>query len=202
MPPVRLPRSHYHHGEGLLCVPRAGGPEILVMSVTLPVRAAERGAAPDPAYVLTPCRMRPRSRGRVRLASADPRDPPLIDPAFVIEDHDVDVMADAISIARERRAAREMADWRRCEGHPGPALCSRQALRAFGRRAANSFHHPEGTCRMGVGAEAVVDVALRVRGVQGWRVVDASVMPSLPQAMVNAATIAIAEQASDRIRAG
>jgi choline dehydrogenase len=195
-----LPRSQYNHGEGLLYVPHAPGPRILIMSVTLPFLLPSVGVAPDPAYVLTPCLMQPQSRGSVRLASADPRDAPLIDPAFLTEPGDVDVMAEAISIAREIGAAHEMAGWRRREVYPGPGTVDRRGLREFARRAANSFHHPVGTCRMGMDRDAVVDLALRVRGMQGLRVVDASVMPSLPQAMVNAATIAIAERASDLVR--
>jgi choline dehydrogenase len=195
-----VPRSRYNHGEGLLYVPHDPGPEILVMSVTLPYVLPSVGPAPSPAYVLTPCLMRPRSRGRVRLASADPHDPPLIDPGFLTEPADLDILAQAVAIAREVGAAPELADWRRREVYPGPGITDRRGLRDFARRAANSFHHPVGTCRMGMDAAAVVDPALRVRGVQGLRVVDASVMPSLPQAMVNAATIAIAERASDLIR--
>ena len=195
-----VPRSRYNHGEALLYVPDEPGPEILIMSVTLPFVLPSVGPAPSPAYVLTPCLMRPRSRGSVRLASADPRDPPLIDPGFLAEPNDLDVLVRAIVIAREIGAASELADWRKREVYPGPGVTDRRALRDFARRAANSFHHPVGTCRMGTDEAAVVDPALRVRGIQGLRVVDASVMPSLPQAMVNAATIAVAERASDLIR--
>jgi choline dehydrogenase len=108
-------------------------------------------------------------------------------------------MVEAVILAREIGAARELADWRKREAFPGPGVTDRQVLRDFVRRAANSFHHPVGTCRMGTDEEAVVDLGLRVRGMQGLRVVDASVMPSLPQEMVNAATIAIAERAADLI---
>jgi choline dehydrogenase len=194
-----VPPSHYNHGEGLLYVPQEPGPEILIMSVTLPFVLPSVGQAPDPAYVLTPCLMRPRSRGSVRLVSADPREPPLIDPGFLTEPDDLDVMVEAVTLAREIGAARELADWRRREVFPGPGVTDREGLRDFVRRAANSFHHPVGTCRIGTDEDAVVDLALRVRGVEGLRVVDASVMPSLPQAMVNAATIAIAERAADLI---
>jgi pyridoxine 4-oxidase len=194
-----VPLSRYNHGEGLLYVPHEPGPEILIMSVTLPFVLPSVGPPPSPAYVLTPCLMRPRSRGSVRLASADPSDPPLIDPGFLTEPADLDLMAQAVALARDIGAAPELADWRKREVFPGRGVRRRQGLRDFARRAANSFHHPIGTCPMGTDAAAVVDLALRVRGVEGLRVVDASVMPSLPQAMVNAATIAIAERASDLI---
>jgi choline dehydrogenase len=194
-----VPLSHYNHGEGLLYVPQEPGPEVLIMSVTLPFVLPSVGKAPNPAYVLTPCLMRPRSRGSVRLVSADPREPPLIDPGFLAEPDDLDLLVEAVTLAREIGAARELADWRKREVFPGPAVTDPEGLRDFVRRAANSFHHPVGTCRMGTDEEAVVDLALRVHGVEGLRVVDASVMPSLPQAMVNAATIAIAERAADLI---
>jgi pyridoxine 4-oxidase len=194
-----VPRSHYNHGEGLLYVPDEPGLEILIMSVTLPFVLPSVGRAPEPAYVLTPCLMRPASRGRIRLASAEPREPPLIDPGFLSEPADLDVMVRAVALAREVGAAAELADWRRREVYPGAGVRDRKGLRDFARRAANSFHHPVGSCRMGSDAAAVVDLALRVRAIPGLRVVDASVMPSLPQAMVNAATIAIAERAADLI---
>ena len=194
-----VPRSHYNHGEGLLYVPDEPGPEILVMSVTLPFVLPSVGRAPDPAYVLTPCLMRPRSRGSMRLASADRRDPPLIDPGFLSEPGDLEVMVRAVALARELGAAPELADWRGREVFPGAGATGGNGLRDFARRAANSFHHPVGSCRMGTDEGAVVDPALRVRGLESLRVVDASVMPSLPQAMVNAATIAIAERAADLI---
>ena len=194
-----VPLSRYNHGEGLLYVPREPGPEVLIMSVTLPFVLPSVGRAPSPAYVLTPCLMRPRSRGSVRLASADPRDPPLIDPGFLTDPADLEVLAQAVALAREIGAAPQLSEWRQREVFPGPGVMHRKRLRDFARRAANSFHHPVGTCRMGTDEAAVVDLALQVRGVPGLRVVDASVMPSLPQAMVNAATIAIAERAADLI---
>ena len=168
----------------------------------LALRPAERRPGAEPAYVLTPCLVRPRSRGSVRLASADPLDPPLIDPGFLAEPHDLDVLVRAIVIAREIGAASELADWRKREVYPGPGATDRRGLRDFARRAAEFLPSPRRHLPDGHRRAAVVDPALRVRGIQGLRVVDASVMPSLPQAMVNAATIAIAERGSDLIRSG
>ena len=99
----------------------------------------------------------------------------------------------------ERSAPHASSPTGKREVFPGPGVTDPEGLRDFVRRAANSFHHPVGTCRMGTDEDAVVDLALRVRGIEGLRIVDASVMPSLPQAMVNAATIAIAERAADLI---
>jgi choline dehydrogenase len=142
--------------------------------------------------------MQPRSRGRVRLASAEPLVPALIDPNYLSEPEDLALLAEGVALAREIGAGATFADWRAREVYPGPSETDATARRAFVLRAANSFHHPVGTCRIG----AVVDGALRVKGVTGLRVVDASVLPGIPAAMVNAATIAVAERASDLVLTG
>jgi len=104
----------------------------------------------------------------------------------------------AVTLARDLGAAAAFADWRAREIYPGRNWASIADQRDFIRRAANSFHHPVGTCRIG----AVVDGSLRVNGIAGLRVIDASVLPGIPQAMINAATIAVAEKASDLVLAG
>jgi choline dehydrogenase-like flavoprotein len=195
-----VPRSHYNHADSLLYVPRAPdeSPDLLVMCLSLPFVTAGVGELSAPAYVLVPCLMRPQSRGRVRLASADPVVPALIDPNYLAEPVDLETLADGVALARDIGAAAAFADWRAREVYPGPSAAGRVDLRAFVRRAANSFHHPTGTCSIG----AVVDTTLRVYGAAGLRVVDASVFPSIPQSMVNAATIAAAERASDLVLSG
>ena len=196
-----VPRSHYNHADALLYVPRSGpdqSPEHLVMCLSLPFVLPTVGPLPAPAYVLVPCLMRPRSRGSVKLASADPRAPALIDPNHLSEPADLDLLVEGVALAREIGAGAAFADWRASEVYPGPAATTRADISSFIRRAADSFHHPVGTCRIG----AVVDHALRVKGVTGLRVIDASVFPGIPQAMTNAATIALAEKASDLMLAG
>jgi choline dehydrogenase len=129
----------------------------------------------------------------VTLASADPRASALIDPAYLSNPSDLDRLVEGVARAQEIGADRAFADWRAKEVYPAA-----MEPRTFVRRAVNSFHHPVGTCAMG----AVVDERLRVHGINGLRVIDASVMPEIPRAMVNAATIAIAERASDLVLAG
>ena len=124
----------------------------------------------------------------MKLASADPRMPALIDPNYLSEPTDLDLLVEGVSLAREIGAGAAFADWRAQEVYPGPAETTKSDIRKFVIRAADSFHHPVGTCRIG----AVVDEALRVKGVAGLRVIDASVFPGIPQAMTNAATIALA----------
>lgn len=192
-----IQRSHYNHADALLYVPRAPeeSPDLLVMCLSLPFVTPALGRLPAPAYVLVPCLMRPRSRGTVRLASADPLAPARIDPAYLAEPADLETLVDGVMMTRDLGAATAFADWREREVYPGPQGRTREDLRVFVRRAANSFHHPSGTCAIG----RVVDTDLRVKGVTGLRVIDSSVFPSIPQAMINAATIAVAEKGSDLV---
>ena len=194
-------RSHYNHADALLYVPNtnpAESPEHLVMCLSLPFVQPAVGALPPPAYTLFPCLMRPLSRGSVRLASADPMTPALIDPNYLSEPADLESLIAAVTLAREIGAATAFDDWRAEEVYPGPVWADRATRPDFVRRAARSFHHPVGTCRIG----AVVDEALRVKGVAGLRVIDASVLPGLPAAMINAAVTAVAERASDLVLGG
>jgi choline dehydrogenase len=168
------------------------------MCLSLPFVLPSVGPLPSPAYVLVPSLMRPRSRGSVKLASGDPRGPALIDPNYLSEPADLDLLVEGVSLAREIGAGAAFADWRAQEVYPGPEGTNTTEIRKFVVRAANSFHHPVGTCRIG----AVVDAALRVKGVAGLRVIDASVFPGIPQTFTNAPTIAVAEKASDLVLAG
>lgn len=193
-------RSHYNHADALLYVPRADAgesPEHLVMCLSLPFVLPTVGTLAPPAYTLVPCLLRPQSRGSIRLASADPRAPALIDPNYLSEPADLESLVSAVTLTREIGAAQAFDDWRSEEVYPGPAWSGSASRRDFIRRAAQSFHHPVGTCRIG----AVVDTTLRVKGVAGLRVIDASVLPGLPAAMINAAVTAVAERASDLVLA-
>ena len=195
-----VPRSHYNHADAMLYVPNhdpTNSPDLLIMCLSIPFVLPSVGKLAPPAYVLVPCLMKPRSQGKVRLASADSSTPALIDPNYLQDSHDRDVLVEGIRLAREIGSTAAMAEWRAGEVYPGPESVGLDDLHTFISRAANSFHHPVGTCRIG----NVVDGNLHVKGVAGLRVVDASVMPGIPQAVINAATIAIAERASDLILA-
>ena len=196
-----VPASHYNHCDSLLYVPHATAgqsPDILVMCLSVPFVRPTVGPLPAPAYVLVPCHLQPRSRGSVRLASSDPRTAAIIDPNYLGDPDDLAVLARGVEIAREIGAAKAFDDWRAKEVYPGPAWTSNAGRTDFIRRATDSFHHPVGTCRIG----AVVDERLRVKGVAGLRIVDASVLPGLPAAMCNAAVTAVAEKASDLVMTG
>ncbi|MGH3398389.1 MAG: GMC family oxidoreductase [Streptosporangiaceae bacterium] len=148
----------------------------------------------------------PGSRGRVQLRSADPRHKALIDPAYLSDISDLDPLLRAIGLAREFAAARPMTKVCREELAPGPGLLGEGDLSEWIRQEITTLYHPVGTCAMGgdsvVAASkltSVVDSQLRVRGVDRLRVVDASVMPTVPRGNTNAPTIAIAERAADLI---
>jgi choline dehydrogenase len=143
----------------------------------------------------------PDSRGSVRLASADPRTPPRIDPALLREESDTERAVAGLALIRIVVAGEAFDAVRGKELWPGEAVTSGTGLRAHARRVAGSYYHPVGTCRMGTDARAVTDPELRVRGVAGLRVVDASVMPVIPNAHPNATVLAIAEKAAALLRA-
>ena len=159
-----------------------------------------RGAmSAEHGYQIHVCQVRPDSRGTIRLASADPLAPPLIDPDYLSAPEDARVMLEGIRIARRIGAAPAFAPYRGEERWPGEAVWDDDALLARLRDWAETIYHPVGTCRMGADPGSVVDGDLRVRGVEGLRVVDASVMPFLVSGNTNAPTIMIAEKASDAI---
>jgi len=147
------------------------------------------------------CLLRPRSRGTLRLASADPRVSPLIDPAFLKDPDDVARLVRGFKVMRQLLQQPALA---RHGGQESKASASAQSdaqIEQFVRNHADTIYHPVGTCRMGLDAMAVVDARLRVHGVAGLRVVDASVMPSVVGGNTNAPVIMMAEKAVDMIRA-
>ena len=113
---------------------------------------------------------------------------------------DLLAMEHAIRICIDIGEQPALSEWRKAEIHPGPDVRSRSALRDYIRRSVGSYHHQVGTCRMGVDKDAVVDPQLRVHGVSGLRVVDASIMPAIVSGNTNAPTVMIAEKAADLIR--
>jgi len=160
-----------------------------------------RNRMPGYGYTLHACALRPKSRGHVELGSADPAAKPLIHANYLSDpcSEDLATMIEAVRAAREilRQAAFE--PFRGGEIFPGDDVETDAALTAFIRRKAETIYHPVGTCRMGDDAAAVVDPELRVRGIAGLRVVDASAMPRLIGGNTNAPTVMIAERASDLI---
>ncbi|MDO5606206.1 MAG: GMC family oxidoreductase N-terminal domain-containing protein [Paracoccus sp. (in: a-proteobacteria)] len=157
-------------------------------------------AMPQGGVTLNSAYLRPRSRGTVRLASADPMAAPLIDPNYWQDPHDREMSLRALKLAQEIMRQEPLRPFIRAERLPGPDVRSDQDYFDYACRHAKTDHHPAGTCRMGADPGAVVDPRLRFNGIAGLRVVDASVMPTLVSSNTNAATIMIAEKAADMIR--
>ena len=144
--------------------------------------------------------VRPKSRGTVRLASSDPVHSPVIDPNYWSEPDDLDLSLRGLEIARDLLRQSALAPYLRREVLPGAAVTSRQDLFDYACKMAKTDHHPVGTCRMGKGDGAVVDPDLRLLGIEGLRVCDASIMPVINASNTNAPVIMIAEKAADLIR--
>jgi choline dehydrogenase len=157
---------------------------------------------PESGFSVTFALMSPASRGSVQLSGPGPYDPLLIDPAYLTRPEDLDRMVVGLKRAREIARTTALDPWR---GEPLEATfdtADDDACRAYIRASAGPYFHPVGTCRIGTDGLAVVDPCLRVKGVEGLRVADASVMPSIVAANTNATVLAIAEKAAALILAG
>jgi choline dehydrogenase-like flavoprotein len=196
-----VPPSRYQHSESLTYIAHASrpaAPALVLACVVVPV-VTEAFAAPPAGegYTIMFGFTHPRSRGSVRLASADPAAAPLIDPNYLAEAADREAHLAALEMAQLVGHAGALGDWRDSELLPGPACGTPQQRADFVARAAYTHHHPVGTCRMGVGADAVVGSDLAVRGFDGLFVMDASVIPTITTGPTNAAVVAMAERAGD-----
>jgi choline dehydrogenase len=145
------------------------------------------------------CQLRPQSRGHISLKSADPLVAPLIQPNYLEAEEDRRAMREGVKLAREVFAQAAFDPYRGPEMMPGAHVTKDDQIDAFIRKTAETIYHPVGSAKMGTDAESVVDPQLKVHGIEGLRVVDASVMPSLVSGNTNAPTIMIAEKASDMI---
>jgi len=153
----------------------------------------------EPGMTVAAWQQRPESRGYVRLRSADPFDAPIIQPNYLDLESDRRVLLAGMRLARRLLKSRQLAPYYLREDFPGPEVeTDDEFLEAAKKRGTTTFH-PSGTCRMGPASDpvAVVDDQLRVRGLEGLRVIDASIMPTMLSANLNAATLMIAEKASD-----
>jgi choline dehydrogenase len=155
---------------------------------------------PDRFVTITVSLVRPKSRGDVRLASADPLAAPRIRGNYLADRADVAALIDGVRLARELGNASSYARLRGDEVEPGSTVTTEAALLEFARRATDTIYHPAGTCRMGADRLAVVDARLRVRGIAGLRIADASIMPNVVGATTHAACVMIGARAADFAR--
>ena len=180
--------------------PETRGPDSTVKIYCVAMIYLDRDVAdvkPDHGVTFTCCLMRPKARGFVGLRSANPADNMIINPNFLGHPDDLRIEIAALRYAREILATRPMRDTVKAEILPGPDVTTDEQLAAFCQRTVKTNYHPVGTCAMGVDSNpmAVVSPELKVRGVEGLRVFDASIMPNLISANTNAPTMAIADKA-------
>ncbi len=181
-PEARSPDIQFHLGLG--------------SGIEAGVAAMENGGV-----TLNSAYLRPRSRGTVRLSSADPLAAPLIDPNYWEDPYDREMSIRGLKLAREIMRQDALKPFVKAERLPGPEVSTDEDYFNYACAHAKTDHHPAGTCRMGSDPAAVVDPRLRFNGIEGLRVVDASIMPTVVSSNTNAPTIMIAEKAADMIRA-
>jgi choline dehydrogenase len=172
----------------------AAEPDLQMAGVTVPYHSPAVDG-PAAGYSIAFGLLTPASRGSVRLAGPGIETRPLVDPNYLGDQRDVDRMLAGLRIARAIGNSPRLSKWRKTEFLPGPDLQDDASLIDYLRRSTMPYWHPVGTCRMGSDPDSVVDLELRVRGIQGLRIADASIMPTIVSANTNANVIAIAERA-------
>ncbi len=181
-----------------------GVPDLMFLPWQVPYVSDEIGAQyaiPQNAFIIAPSLVQVRSRGYLRMKAAGPNGPLEIQPNFLSEQADVDALVAAVELGLDIASQPAFRDLIKRWVAPAKRM-SREDTVAFIRRSCLSYFHPVGTCAMGSGKEAVVDAELRVRGVEGLRIADASVMPTIPSANTNAPVVMIGEFASRLMVAG
>lgn len=179
--------------------PSLPGADMQPLFFHVPYYTPEQDQPTDNAFTLLASGVRPTSRGSIRLTSADPEQPMLIDPQVLSTQYDVDILVESIKQMREIASQEALNEWRGREIYPGPDVQTDEQLAEYARSAVLSYHHQNGTCKMGVDEMAVVDPELKVHGIDGLRVVDASIFPFVMGGNTNAPTIMVAEKAADMI---
>lgn len=197
--PVPAPANN--HGEVIGLVRSRDdlpGPDLQLIFVDL-ARPVPGFTGPEQGfgYTIGVSVILPHSRGTVRLADAIPGSAPRVDPNYYGDSRDLDAVVAGLRLARRIGQARALDPWRDAEVIPGPATDRDPELRDYALATVASYYHPVGTLAMGEGPGAVVDTRLRLRGVEGVRVADASVMPAVPAGNTNATVYAIAERAAE-----
>jgi choline dehydrogenase len=196
-----VPQGQFNHADAMGLVrtdPSLEAPDVQLLFVDV-AQVAEHGGyqgAPDNGFTIRPSVMLPRSRGTVRLAGPQAGTLPLLDPNYFADPYDVRTMVAGLRMARDIGRAKALDGWRDAEIAPGPDLDDDGELAAYLRATMISYCHPVGTCKLGTDELAVVDLDLRVHGIEGLRIADGSVVPSLPSANTNATVYAIAERAA------
>lgn len=200
-PPTNMSITPLHAHLFAKSKPELPGIDMQPLFFHVPYYTPEQEAPTGNAFTLLASGVRPTSRGAITLQSADPDDVMQIDPQVLQTQYDVDTLV--LSIKQMRDIAKQPAldSWRGREIYPGPEVQSDEALADYARSAVLSYHHQNGTCKMGVDDMAVLDPELKVRGVENLRIVDASIFPFVMAGNTNAPVIMVAEKAADMIKA-
>ncbi|EST39318.1 oxidoreductase [Streptomycetaceae bacterium MP113-05] len=187
--------------------PESNGPDLMFHFYQIPFTDNPERLGyekPEHGVSMTPNIPKPRSRGRLYLTSADPEAKPALDFRYFTDeaDYDARTLVDGIRLAREVAESEPLAKWLKREVCPGPEVTSDAAISEYARRVAHTVYHPAGTCRMGAEGDAlaVVDPELRVRGLRGLRVADASVFPTMPAVNPMIGVLMVGEKAADLVR--
>jgi len=192
--------NHFEAGGFIRSRPGVDFPDLQLTFMPLAIQPGTVSDVGSHSYQVHIDLMRPRSTGHVKLRSADPKAPPSLLFNYLKDPQDREDLRTSVRLTREILAQPALAQFRGEELSPGPKAQSDADIDAFVRQGVETCYHPVGTCRMGVGADCVVDEHCRVYGIKSLRVVDASIMPAIVSGNTNAPTIMIAEKASDLIR--
>jgi choline dehydrogenase-like flavoprotein len=187
-------------GGGFFTRPGETRPDMQIHIAPATVVRGGQTRLPGHGFTINSTFLRPESRGTVALRSADPADPPAIDPRYLSAPRDREMAVRLIRTIREVLAQPEIARFIKEERLPGARVTSDEEIMAYIRQYASCDYHPVGTCRMGDGPDAVVDSQLRVHGLDGLRVIDASIMPKLVSGNTMAPTMMIAEKGADLVK--
>ena len=180
--------------------PELASPDIKCSCSPFSADRPQDGLHPWSGFTAIVYQLRPESRGRIELKSADPLDPPAVYPNYLATQTDRETIVAGLKLLRRIMAAPQMQPFIASEFQPGLAVESDGDLLDYARRRGGTVYHPTSTCKMGVDPLAVVDPELRVHGIEGLRVADASVMPTVVSGNTNAASIMIGEKAADLVR--
>ncbi len=186
-------------GAFLRTRPELATPDVQFHFLIFSADAAGATLHPFPGFMASVCQLRPDSRGFVHIKSADPAVPPAIQPRYLSARSDCDCVVDGLKLLRRVMGQPAMRQYIAAEHAPGEQCVSDADLLAFARASGTTVYHPSSTCRMGNDPNAVVDERLRVRGFEGLRVIDASIMPTVVSGNTNAAAVMIGEKGSDMV---
>jgi choline dehydrogenase len=180
--------------------PELASPDIKCSVSPFSADRPQDGLHPWPGFTIIAYQLRPESRGQIKLKSANPADPPAVYPNYLATETDQQTIIAGLKLCRQLLAKPHLQRFVESELQPGPAVASDERLLDYARRRGGTVYHPTSTCKMGIDPMAVVDPELRVHGIDGLRVADASIMPTVVSGNTNAATIMIGERAADMVR--